>query len=182
MKKYTDHFDSGNTHLFGGVCISKDSPLVEAYGVVDELNSMLGLARSLVKDEEIKSIIRGIQEDLLVIGADLSNPGRVMIQGKEKKLALTQEHVSNMEELILKFEKELPPLVNFVLPSGSPGASALQAARAIARKAERRIVSANRNKEINLEILRYLNRLSDFLFYLARIANRREGFGEDVWK
>ena len=182
MKKYKNHFDSGFTHLFGGVCISKDSPLVEAYGAVDELNSLLGLARSFIKDPGTKKIIKEIQEDLLIIGADLSNPNKINIEGKQNKLKLTQEHVKKMEELIKTFEKELPILTNFILPSGSPGASLLQNARALTRRAERRIVATNKNKEINMEILRYFNRLSDFLFYLARVTNKREGFEEEVWK
>jgi len=182
MKKYTNHFDSGYTHLFGGVCISKDSPLVEAYGAVDELNSLLGLSRSFMKDQELKDIIREIQEDLLIIGADLSNPKNISIQGKEHKSALTNQHVKKMEELIQAYEKELPPLTHFVLPSGSPASSLLQNSRALCRKTERRLVSADKDNKINMEILRYFNRLSDFLFYLARVVNKREGFEEEVWK
>jgi len=182
MKKYTNHFDSGFTHLLGGLCVGKDSPLIEAFGDVDELNSLLGLARSLIKDEEIKQILKEIQGDLLIIGADLSNPQKIKVEGKEHKLELTQEHVGKMEEWIQKFENELPPLTNFVLPSGSAGATTLQTARAVCRRAERKIVAANKNNEINMDILRYFNRLSDFLFYLARVANRREGFEEEVWK
>ena len=182
MKKYTEHFDSGFTHLYGGVCTSKDSPLVEAHGAVDELNSLLGLSRSFIKDKEVNGIIKGIQEDLLVIGADLANPKNIEMEGREGRSALTSDHVKKMEELIKAFENELPPLRNFIIPSGSPSSSLLQNCRALCRKAERRIVAANKKKEINMEILRYFNRLSDFLFYLARVVNRREGFDEEVWK
>jgi len=188
MKKYTDHFDSGWTHLFTGQCVSKDSPLVEAFGAVDELNSLLGMAHSQIRDQEIKSIIRSIQRDLLTIGADLANPikrQKTLDPARDRQLArikeMTEKEVKNMERLMENVEKELPPLRNFILPSGSPGAATLHMGRAVARMVERRVVAA-KEENVNINILKYFNRLSDFLFTLARLVNLREGEKEEIWK
>ncbi|MBI4020620.1 MAG: cob(I)yrinic acid a,c-diamide adenosyltransferase [Candidatus Aenigmarchaeota archaeon] len=188
MKDYTHHFDSGNTYIFSGKSVSKASPLVEAFGEVDELNSLLGLAAAEIADREARDIIRGIQMDLLTIGADLANPSK-KLQPLDPQastlpsriIALTEKEVRGMERLIQKFEKELPPLKNFILPSGTRGAATLHVARAVARRVERRIVAA-KDEHVNLEVLKYFNRLSDFLFYLARVVNKREGGKEEVWK
>ena len=187
MKKYTDHFDSGYTHLFTGQCVTKDHPLVEALGAVDELNSLLGMAISHVADQEVRGIIQGIQRDLLTIGADLATPMKkqqtldpnmnTVMRSKE----MTEREVMHMESLIQRFEGELPPLRNFILPSGTPGAATLQMARAVARRVERRIVAA-KMESVNIQILRYFNRLSDFLFTLSRLVNLREEGEEVIWK
>lgn len=188
MKNYTDHFDSGYTHLSTGQCVSKDSPLVEALGSVDELNSLLGMAFSHIKDGEVRNIINGIQRDLLTIGADLAsplkrqqslNPKQSMPLAKTKEM--TKREVKKMEHLIEKFEKELPPLRNFILPSGTPGAAILHMARTVTRRVERRIVAAKK-EQVNIQILKYFNRLSDFLFTLSRVVNKREGGEEIIWK
>lgn len=188
MKKYTNHFDSGFTHLYSGQCVTKDSPLVEAFGAVDELNSLLGMAYSQIRNEEIRRVIKRIQDDLLTIGADLANPikgQKALDPAKTKILSrtreLTEKEVREMEEMMEQFEKELPPLRNFILPSGTPGAATLHMARAVARRVERRIVAA-KVEHVNPQILRYFNRLSDFLFTMARLVNKREGGEEVIWK
>lgn len=183
MKEYTEHFDSGFTHLSTGGCVSKSSPLVEAVGAVDELNSLLGMAISNIKDEEILDILNGIQEDLLTIGSDLANPikKQTTLPGKHLPTKdMTKEDVKKMEGWMEKFEKELPSLTNFILPSGTPGAAALHMARAVTRRVERRIVAA-KTENVNIEVLKYFNRLSDFLFTLARLVNMREGVTENIW-
>ena len=188
MKDYTHHFDSGNTYIFTGKSVSKASPLVEAFGEVDELNSLLGMARSQIQDEEVSGILRGIQMDLLTIGADLANPAKRQQSLDPEKSGLpsritelTEKEVMGMEKLIQKFESELPPLHKFILPSGTPGTATLHMARAVARRVERRVVAAKED-HVNLEVLKYFNRLSDFLFYLARVVNAREQGTEDVWE
>jgi cob(I)alamin adenosyltransferase len=188
MKKYTNHFDSGYTHLFTGQCVTKDSPLVEAFGAVDELNSLLGMAFSQIRDGEIREVIRNIQKDLLVIGADLASPikkQKTLDPFRDRQLSrmkeMTESEVKKMEELMKKYEKELPPLRNFILPSGTPGAATLHLARTVTRRVERRIVAA-KSERVNIQILKYFNRLSDFLFTLARIVNKREGGKEEIWK
>lgn len=188
MKNYSNHFDSGWTHLYAGQCVSKSSPLVEALGAVDELNSLLGMAFSHIRDEEIRRIIRLIQKDLLTIGADLANPikGQKSLDPEQTRMLertkeVTEKEVKKMEQLMEKFEKELPPLRNFILPSGTQGSAILHMARAVTRRVERRIVAA-KQENVNIQILKYFNRLSDFLFTLARLVNNREGGKEDVWK
>ena len=128
MKNYTYHYDSGYTHLYTGQCVEKSSPIVEALGAVDELNSLLGMAFSQLKDVELREIIKTIQGDLLTIGADLASPikrQRALDSKHTEQLArikeLTNSEVKYMEHLIQRFEKELPPLRNFILPSGTPG-------------------------------------------------------------
>lgn len=189
MKSYTNHFDSGYTHLYSGQCVSKDSARVEALGVVDELNSLLGIAFSHIQDPEVRGILRTIQEDLLTIGADLGNPIKrqtALDRKHTRQLSRIREmgepEVRRMEEFMERFEQELPPLRNFILPSGSQGAAILHLARAVARTVERRIVALKEEQGVNMQILRYFNRLSDFLFILARVVNRREGGEEVVWK
>ena len=187
MKQYTPHFDSGFTHLYTGQCVSKSSPLIEALGAVDELNSLLGMAFSHITDKDIREIIRGVQRDLLTIGADLANPIKkqnTLDPEKTRKMhtrEMTAEQVRNMELLMEKFECELPPLKNFILPSGTQGAAILHMARSVTRRVERRVVAA-KQEQVNIQILRYFNRLSDFLFTLARLVNKREGGKEEIWK
>lgn len=188
MKDYTNHFDSGSTHLYSGECVSKDSPLVEAIGAVDELNSLMGMAHSQISDTEIRTIIQQIQRDLLTIGSDLATPlknQQALDQEHTKRLIqhrkVTDKEVKQMETWIKNFEEELPPLRNFILPSGTSGAAILQLARAVARRVERRVVSA-KTERVNMQILKYFNRLSDLLFLLSRAVNKREQGEEIIWK
>lgn len=184
MKDYSHHFDSGNTHLYTGKCVPKDSPLVEALGAVDELNSLLGMASAHITDQEVRDILKGIQSDLLTIGSDLASPARGQKALDQRPLGskeVTEEDVKRMETLITTWENELPPLRNFILPSGTPGAAILHSARAVARRVERRVVAA-KVENVNIQILKYFNRLSDFLFTLSRLVNKREGGEENVWR
>jgi len=179
IKKYTDDYDKGYTRLFGSEFISKASVLVEAYGTVDELNSAIGLARSQIKDAEISEILHKVQKDLFNLGSDFASP-----LTDEKNTSITRIQESDiiwLEEWMEKIDKQLPPLKNFILPGGSYGSSLLHVARAISRRAERRAVSLKGEQGVNQTILKYLNRLSDFLFYLARWVNQKEGESEEIW-
>ena len=171
-KVYTKTGDKGQTSLVGGIRVSKASTRVEAYGDVDELNSVLGIARSHVVDEELEKILGVIQNDLFIMGADLASP-----QGIETP-RISEEKVKELEKTIDKFLKELEPLKEFILPTGRGGGAYLHLARTVARRAERRVVRLREEEEINENLLIYLNRLSDLLFVMARIENKRRGFDE----
>jgi cob(I)alamin adenosyltransferase len=156
--------------------VSKDSARVEAYGSVDEVNSVLGLARSLQSDTEIDSVLEELQRDLFIAGADLA--------GDRKDLdvpRITKGRVLELEEIIDKFESEVPALQVFILPGGGKGGATLHFARAVARRAERRIVTLSKKENINDQLIPYINRLSDLLFVLARAANHREKRTEAKW-
>ncbi len=171
-KVYTKTGDKGQTSLIGGIRVSKASTRVEAYGDVDELNSVLGIARSQVGDEEIEKVLDVIQNDLFIMGADLASP-----QGIEAP-RISEEKVKELEKNIDKFLKELEPLKEFILPTGRSGGAYLHLARTVARRAERRAVELKEEEGINENLLVYLNRLSDLLFVIARIENKRQGFDE----
>ncbi len=175
VKKYKDD-PKGNTHLFGGSVVSKSSNLVEVYGTVDELNSIIGLARSAIKDKEIDSLLHKMQINLFDLGSDLSSP-----MNKDVK-RISQEDIKWIEEMIEKIDKILPPLKNFILPGGSQGSSILHLARSVCRRAERKAVLLIGEESVNQLTIKYLNRLSDFLFYLARWINHKEQKQEEIWK
>ncbi len=179
MKIYTKTGDTGETGLFGGDRVSKDSPRVEAYGTVDELNAVLGVARAFVQDSEVQSLLQHIQQELFDLGADLATPLTLTIKRAVPRIESKQTLV--LEETIDRYEHELEPLTRFVLPSGIPGAAFLHLARTVCRRAERRVVSLAKIEGINPEIIRYLNRLSDLLFVLARLLNHRAGQQETLW-
>jgi cob(I)alamin adenosyltransferase len=172
-KVYTRTGDEGLTSLIGGKRVSKDSLRVNAYGDIDELNAVLGIARSQAKDNEIKTIISACQNDLFIIGADLASPMDIVAP------RIKANNISQLERTIDKFLKELDPLKEFILPTGTGGGHYLHLARTVARRAERSIVKLKRQeKKINENVLKYLNRLSDLLFVMARIENKRAGFEE----
>ncbi|HZP81298.1 MAG TPA: cob(I)yrinic acid a,c-diamide adenosyltransferase [Chthonomonadaceae bacterium] len=188
LRIYTRTGDTGETGLFGGQRVRKDDLRVEAYGSVDELNAFLGMARAQGPDAEIESLLSVLQSDLLSVGADLATPeegdthkGRIVVT------RLGSERTAQLEAWIDRFETELPPLRQFLLPGGHPLAAALHVARVVCRRAERRCVALNRTLEeaeatpLNPETLRYLNRLSDLLFVLARVANQRNGVSDVLW-
>jgi len=172
---YTRTGDKGETGLVGGTRVSKDSTRVEAYGSVDEINSALGVARSSLSDNEISSVLEELQKDLFVAGADLAGDkgGRVP--------RITKERVFELERIIDRFESELPPLHVFILPGGGRAGASLHFVRAVARRAERRIVTLSRKEDINEQLIPYINRLSDLLFVLARVVNHREKQTEVEW-
>ncbi|MGQ0571318.1 MAG: cob(I)yrinic acid a,c-diamide adenosyltransferase [Armatimonadota bacterium] len=174
-KIYTKTGDSGETGLFGGGRVPKDDPRVEAYGTVDEVNSVLGVVAAHL-DVELSDRVHAIQRTLFDIGADLATPepGRVPAVGAEA--------VTSLERLIDHWETELEPLRSFILPGGAAAAALCHLARSLVRRAERRTVTLARSSQVNPEILRYLNRLSDCLFVLARVLNHRAGVADVPWE
>jgi cob(I)alamin adenosyltransferase len=175
---YTRTGDKGETGLVGGARVSKDSLRVDAYGCVDELNSVLGVVRAFLNDQDLDNLLGEIQSDLFVVGADLASvpePRRRSIP------RISKEKVGAMEKSIDKFEAELSPLKSFILPGGGVAGSLLHNARTVARRAERRIVTLSKMEPVNDQLLPYMNRLSDLLFVMARVANRRENKPETEW-
>lgn len=185
MKIYTRTGDRGETGLFGGGRVPKDHVRVEAYGEVDELNSLLGVvvvALENAVEEEIAGRLRQIQADLFTLGAHLATPradegGRANAHVPE----LPAERIAEMERWIDAAEEELEPLRNFILPGGSQAAALLHLARTVCRRAERRVVELAHEAQVEEEVIVYLNRLSDLLFTLARLANRRAGLHDIPW-
>jgi cob(I)alamin adenosyltransferase len=173
---YTRTGDTGETGLVGGTRVPKDSTRVEAYGSVDEINSALGLARSALSDDEISLVLEELQKDLFVAGADLAGDKR----GQEVP-RITKERVFELERIIDRFENELPPLRAFILPGGGRAGASLHFVRAVARRAERRIVTLSKKEDINEQLIPYINRLSDLLFVLARVVNHRDKQTEVEW-
>jgi cob(I)alamin adenosyltransferase len=174
-KIYTKTGDAGETGLFGGGRVAKDHLRIEACGTLDEANSALGLLAAHL-DGDLAEVMRGIQRTLFDIGAELATeePGRIAALGPEPTAAL--------EVSIDRWEDELEPLRTFILPGGSRPAAICHVARSIARRAERRVVTMARTEAVNPEVLRYLNRLSDCLFVLARLLNRRAGVPDVPWE
>ncbi len=181
MKIYTKTGDKGETSLFGGKRVLKDDLRLNAYGTTDELNSILGLAVIEVKSDELKSIIKSIQNDLFTLGSDLATP--LEKENKSFVIPRVDEKFSlRLESLIDKFDSQLPGLKNFILPGGSKGAGCLHLARTVCRRGEREVVSLSKVVDIGNHIVVYLNRLSDLLFVLARFENLSNGFEDTVWQ
>jgi cob(I)alamin adenosyltransferase len=181
MKIYTKTGDKGQTGLFGGGRVSKDDPRVEAYGDVDELNAVLGLARAVEMMPRIDEVLVPIQRDLFSIGALLSTPDLEKMHDHLAKAQVDEGRISELEQAIDACDKELEPLRAFIVPGGTPKAAALHVARTVCRRAERRVIHLQHNVEIPQIVVVYLNRLSDLLFTLARVANTRAGAGEVTW-
>jgi len=177
MKIYTKTGDDGTTGVQGGKRISKSNLRIKAYGVIDELNATIGLVLSKKFDDDIEDLLRNIQNDLFVVGSDLSNPDLSNMKNR-----ITAEMVANIEKNIDRLENELPPITNFILPGGHEVASLIHIARTIARRAETIVISLNEKEKINDECKKYLNRLSDLLFVIARIVNKKNGFSDIIWK
>ncbi len=178
MKIYTRTGDAGETSLFGGTRVRKDDPRVVAYGDVDELNAQLGLARAAVGDAELADELTRLQRDLFALGAQLADPGE-KLSPRVSKAVVHDGDVLRLEQLIDRLEAELPPLRHFILAGGSAGGAALHVARAVCRRAERGIVALE--PAVDPVLLKYINRLSDLLFVLARAANQRAGATETPW-
>ena len=180
MKIYTRTGDAGDTGLFGGPRVRKDDVRIEAYGTVDELNAVLGLARTEHASPELSELLESIQHDLFVIGAELATPEPG--QGTMPAIGITD--VERLEGYIDQYEAELPPLKQFILPGGSPAGATLHVARGVCRRTERRVITlqSTSKTEISATIIIYLNRLSDLLFVLARFANQQTGQPEIAWK
>lgn len=177
MKVYTKNGDSGETMLLFGGRISKSDPRAEAYGEVDTSVSAMGLARALSKDDFIKTTLLKIQREMFTVGSELATSPDKWNSLRSKYAVVTADMVSNLEEIIdrLQGDIEMPP--EFIVPGGSPGSGALDLARSMVRTAERRVVALSETGEIkNREVLRYLNRVSDLLFIMARYEDRDKPF------
>lgn len=183
MKIYTKTGDRGDTGLFGGGRVPKHHPRVEAYGEVDELNAAIGLARSIEMMPRIDEVLVPIQRDLFAIGALLATPDREKMKQHLDKAQIDEGRIAELEHAIDAGDAELEPLRAFIIPGGTPKAAALHVARTVCRRAERRVVhlQGEANVEIPQLAVIYLNRLSDLLFTLARVANQRAGAGEVTW-
>lgn len=181
LKIYTRTGDDGDTGLFGGGRVTKDHPRVEAYGDIDELNAVIGQARSAEMMPRIDEVLAPIQRDLFAIGALLATPDLEKMKEQLEKARISDERIAQMERSIDDGEAELEPLKAFILPGGTPKAAALHVARTVCRRAERAVVRLQRDVEVPQAVIIYLNRLSDLLFVLARVANRRAGAGEVTW-
>ena len=177
MKIYTKTGDDGTTGLQGDLRVSKSSPRIIAYGTIDEANAQLGVALSNKVDKDIEDVLIQIQNELFVAGADLSNPD---LEKKENRI--THEMISYLESKIDQFESELEPLTNFILPGGGTTAAQIHYARTIVRRAEVSVAILSEKEQINQNCLMYLNRLSDLLFVLGRVLNKRIGKSDTIWK
>ncbi|MEW6701433.1 MAG: cob(I)yrinic acid a,c-diamide adenosyltransferase [Bacteroidota bacterium] len=181
MKIYTKTGDKGETSLFGGRRVWKNDLRIQAYGTVDELNSILGVAITEIKNEELKEVIGGIQHELFTVGSDLATP----FERENKNFVIPRvdsNFVQRLEKFIDKFDSQLPVLKNFILPGGLKGAALLHYSRTICRRAEREVVALSKTDEINQEIEVYLNRLSDLLFVLSRFENFSSKHPDVEWK
>jgi cob(I)alamin adenosyltransferase len=177
MKIYTKSGDKGETSLVYGVRVSKHSARVEAYGTCDEANSSIGLALSLLPQEEewndLRQVFHLVQTKLFHIGAELATPA-----GKKVGWPIQEDDVFFLEQQIDKLDERLPPLTNFVLPGGHPAAAAFHVARTVVRRAERRSILIMEHEQVNGTVIKYLNRLSDYLFVVARFINQKTGHVE----
>ncbi len=178
MKIYTKTGDAGETGLFGGGRVPKDDLRIEAYGAVDELNAVLGLAIVHCASADLKSRLMRVQGELFVVGADLATP----LDARTSHITrLDDAPIQRLEAEMDEWEEVLPRLTSFILPGGSEAGATLHVARTVCRRAERRAVSLARAEALNPHILRYLNRLSDWLFVLARMVNHRQNIPETPW-
>ncbi len=180
MKIYTKTGDKGETGLFGGERVSKDSLRLNAYGTLDELNAFIGLAISEVKSDEISNVLIDLQNKLFVVGSDLAAPETE----KNKKLKIFRtptEYIIETEHNIDRFEAQLSELKNFILPGGSKGAALLHICRTISRRAEREIVALKNTVTIGDNILIFINRISDLFFVLSRFENKYSNIPDTKW-
>jgi cob(I)alamin adenosyltransferase len=180
VKIYTKVGDGGHTYLYGGWKLKKDHPRVRAYGDVDELNSVLGWAETETKGSSLRRAILTIQAELFVLGADLSTPRRSPRSKDVPRVG--PGHIGRLEREMDKLSHPLPELKNFILPGGKGGGALLHLARAVCRRAERNLVPLLRSDKSLLEAQIYLNRLSDYLFLLARTCNQKNRAPENIWK
>jgi cob(I)alamin adenosyltransferase len=180
VKIYTKRGDRGETDLFGGERVPKDALRVESYGAVDELNASLGVCAAASSHSDVRGLIAEIQSTLFSLGSYLATP-QATHREKAGIPEPSEEEVEALEKRIDGFEAELPPLERFILPGGTPAAASFQLARCICRRAERRCVALHHEEPLSEDLIRYLNRLSDLLFVLGRVENRRAGFQEPEW-
>lgn len=172
-KIYTRTGDDGSTGLGDGSRTRKDSPRVEAYGTVDELNSVIGMVLASGPAEPVRACLEPVQHDLFDLGGELCMPGMALVDDAA---------VERLERTLDEFNADLPMLKEFILPGGGPGAAACHLARTVCRRAERRIVTLAATEPVRPELLRYVNRLSDLLFVIARVLARADSGSEVLWK
>lgn len=181
MKIYTRTGDSGHTGLHGGGRVSKSDPRVAAYGDVDELNACIGWALATEPAELARNLLEQVQRDLFAVGGQLATPDPTRVPASADKTALANDRIEALEAFIDDTDRELAPLTAFILPGGTPKAAALHLARTVCRRAERRVVALAQDAPVPPVVIRYLNRLSDALFTLARLANHRAHVPDRIW-
>ena len=177
MKIYTKTGDDGNTGLQGDFRISKSHSRIMAYGTVDEVNATIGVVLTNNLDNDIRQLLSHIQNDLFLLGSDLSNQNL-----NDLKNRISLDMVEKLEKSIDKFELELPPITNFILPGGNLAAAQIHQIRTIVRRAETLVVKLSDKDEINSNCIKYLNRLSDLMFVMGRLINKRNGVEDIIWK
>ena len=177
MKIYTKTGDDGNTGLQGDFRIAKSHPRILAYGTVDEANATIGVALSNVLDDDVREVLNTIQNELFLLGSDLSNQNLNYLKNR-----ISLDMVEKLEKIIDKFELELPPITNFILPGGNVAAAQIHQVRTIVRRAETLVVQLSDKDEINSNCIKYLNRLSDLMFVMGRLINKRNGIEDIIWK
>ena len=180
MKIYTKTGDKGETGLFGGERVSKNNLRLNAYGSIDELNSFLGLAVIEVTNNEIKNVLKDLQNKLFVLGSDLATP-ETEKNAKLKITRLPDSYITDTEKTIDNFEAQLDELKNFILPGGSKGSAILHVCRTISRRAEREVVALKNTEHIGENIVIFLNRLSDLFFVLSRFENKYSNIPDTKW-
>lgn len=180
VKIYTRKGDDGTTGLFDGTRVPKDHDRCDAYGDVDELHAAIGAARAFVEDREVADLLLDICKDLFAIGAQLADPKHGARPAKPKTV-ITDDRIAAFEGTMDRYEPELPPLKGFILRCGTKGAALLHLACTVCRRAERRIVALSRKVPVPPIVVKYINRLSDLLFVLARVENRRGGEQQVDW-
>jgi cob(I)alamin adenosyltransferase len=178
VKIYTRTGDAGETSYFDGTRVRKDDPRLDTYGDVDELNAWLGFVRAAGVDPALDAVLDRVQRDLFALGAQLADPAEKLAP-RVTKAIVADDDVARLEALIDQLESELTPLRRFILAGGTPAGAALHVARTVCRRAERRMVALD--PAVDAVLLRYVNRLSDLLFVLARVANQRGGVPDAEW-
>ena len=184
MKIYTKTGDKGTTALYGGNRVSKASARVESYGNIDELNSFIGLAKSEITDEQVLNQLQKIQFDLFTLGSESATPTDklTLANGKSRlTLMISETEIEELENWMDEYETQLEPLQYFILPGGGKSATALHVCRTVCRRAERSLVFLNESEEVRPELIKYLNRLSDYLFVLARYVSKLNKEKEEYW-
>lgn len=184
MKIYTKTGDKGETSLYGGTRVSKAAARVESYGTLDELNAFIGLAKAEVSDEKVLSQLQKIQFDLFTVGSEAATPTDKMLLANGKSrldLMISEKEITDLELWMDDFDAELEPLQFFILPSGGKAAASVHVCRTVCRRAERAMVHLNETEEVRPELIKYLNRLSDYLFILARYISKISGEKEEYW-
>lgn len=180
MKIYTKTGDKGETGLYGGERVAKDSLRVRVYGTVDEANAVIGMARAQLSDAALDEGLAVIQSQLFYVGADLATPEDSAY--RSNIVPVGERDVATLEKHIDSLDNALEPLKNFILPGGHPAAASLHFGRTVVRRAERELAALARSEEVNPQIGVYLNRLSDLLFVMARVVNKNAGVSDTRWQ